>query len=111
MARTARAGTSLEHQGLRRITIAGDEDSNLMWGGRFAGGPSALMREINASIGFDKRLWRQDIAASLAHVAMLETQGIVSEEDETAIAEGLERIEDEYSLKGVPEDPALEDIH
>jgi len=82
-----------------------------MWGGRFAGGPSALMREINASIGFDKRLWRQDIAASLAHVAMLETQGIVSEEDESAIAEGLERIEDEYGLKGVPEDPALEDIH
>jgi argininosuccinate lyase len=88
-----------------------DDSSNLMWGGRFAGGPSALMREINASIGFDKRLWRQDIAASLAHVAMLETQGIVSQEDESAIAEGLERIEDEYGLKGVKEDPALEDIH
>jgi argininosuccinate lyase len=87
------------------------DKSNLMWGGRFAGGPSALMREINASIGFDKRLWRQDIAASLAHVAMLETQGIVSEEDETAIAEGLERIEDEYGLDGVKEDPELEDIH
>jgi argininosuccinate lyase len=82
-----------------------------MWGGRFAGGPSALMREINASIGFDKRLWREDIAASLAHVAMLEAQGIVSEEDESAIAEGLERIQDEYELKGVREDPALEDIH
>ncbi|HEX5183231.1 MAG TPA: argininosuccinate lyase [Allosphingosinicella sp.] len=82
-----------------------------MWGGRFAGGPSALMREINASIGFDKRLWREDIRASLAHVAMLEAQGIVSEADESAIAEGLERIEDEYELKGVPEDPALEDIH
>jgi argininosuccinate lyase len=82
-----------------------------MWGGRFKGGPAALMREINASIGFDKRLWRQDIAASLAHVAMLETQGILSEEDESAIAEGLERIEDEYGLKGVPEDVALEDIH
>jgi argininosuccinate lyase len=82
-----------------------------MWGGRFAGGPSALMREINASIGFDKRLWREDIAASLAHVAMLERQGIVSEEDESAIAEGLERIQDEYELRGVREDPALEDIH
>jgi argininosuccinate lyase len=82
-----------------------------MWGGRFAGGPSALMREINASIGFDKRLWREDIQASLAHVAMLEAQGIVSEEDESAIAEGLERIQDEYGLKGVREDPALEDIH
>ena len=63
-----------------------------MWGGRFAGGPSALMREINASIGFDKRLWREDIQASLAHVAMLEAQGIVSEEDESAIAEGLELV-------------------
>jgi argininosuccinate lyase len=85
--------------------------SNLMWGGRFKGGPSALMREINASIGFDKRLWREDIQASLAHVVMLEAQGIVSEEDASAIAEGLERIEDEYNLKGVKEDPALEDIH
>ena len=85
--------------------------SNLMWGGRFAGGPAALMREINASIGFDKRLWREDIAASLAHVAMLETQGIIPEADASAIAEGLERIEDEYARIGVKEDPALEDIH
>jgi argininosuccinate lyase len=82
-----------------------------MWGGRFAGGPAALMREINASIGFDKRLWREDIAASLAHVAMLEAQGIVPEADASAIAEGLERIEDEYARLGVREDPALEDIH
>ena len=82
-----------------------------MWGGRFAGGPAALMREINASIGFDKRLWREDIAASLAHVAMLETQGIIAEGDASAIAEGLERIEDEYARIGVREDPALEDIH
>ena len=82
-----------------------------MWGGRFAGGPAALMREINASIGFDKRLWREDIAASLAHVAMLETQGIVSEDDASAIAEGLERIEDEYARGGLHEDAALEDIH
>ena len=82
-----------------------------MWGGRFAGGPAALMREINASIGFDKRLWREDIAASLAHVAMLETQGIVAEADASAIAEGLERIEDEYARMGVREDPSLEDIH
>jgi len=82
-----------------------------MWGGRFAGGPAALMREINASIGFDKRLWREDIAASLAHVAMLETQGIIPEADASAIAEGLERIEDEYARIGIREDPALEDIH
>lgn len=82
-----------------------------MWGGRFAEGPSALMREINASIAFDKKLWRQDIEASRAHVAMLCAQGIVSQEDTDAIEEGLDRIADEYESGGVPEDPALEDIH
>jgi len=45
--------------------------SNQMWGGRFASGPDAIMEEINASIGFDYRLARQDIAGSKAHVAML----------------------------------------
>ncbi len=82
-----------------------------MWGGRFEGGPSALMREINASIAFDKRLWRQDIAASRAHVAMLSAQNIVDARDADRICEGLERIEEEYEEFGVPEDPALEDIH
>lgn len=82
-----------------------------MWGGRFAEGPSAIMREINASIGFDKRLWRQDVAASKVHVAMLAAQGVVSEADADAIEEGLDRIADEYEAEGVPEDAALEDIH
>jgi argininosuccinate lyase len=82
-----------------------------MWGGRFAEGPSALMREINASIGFDKRLWREDIEASRVHIAMLAAQGIVAQEDADAIEEGLDRIEDEYEAGGVTEDAALEDIH
>jgi argininosuccinate lyase len=82
-----------------------------MWGGRFSEGPSELMRAINASIGFDKRLWRQDIAASRIHIAMLAAQNIVAREDADAIEEGLDRIEDEYETGGVPEDPALEDIH
>src|SRR5688500_10925074 len=82
-----------------------------MWGGRFAGGPAALMREINASIGFDKRLWREDIAASKAHAAMLAKQGIVSAEDGEAIAAGLDRIASDYEASGVAEDAALEDIH
>jgi argininosuccinate lyase len=82
-----------------------------MWGGRFSQGPSAIMREINASIPFDKALWRQDIAASKAHVAMLGAQGIVSAEDARAIVEGLDRIAAEYEAKGVPEDWDLEDIH
>jgi argininosuccinate lyase len=82
-----------------------------MWGGRFAEGPSAIMREINASIGFDKRLWRQDLAASRVHAAMLAAQGIVSRDDADAIEEGLDRIEEEYEADGVPEDASLEDIH
>jgi len=82
-----------------------------MWGGRFADGPSAIMREINASIPFDKRLWRQDIAASRAHVAMLGKQGIVDKVDVDKIDQGLARIAAEYDEKGPPEDLTLEDIH
>ncbi len=82
-----------------------------MWGGRFAGGPSAIMREINASIPFDKALWRHDILASEAHVAMLAAQGIVSAADADAITRGLAQIADEYEADGVPEDWDLEDIH
>jgi argininosuccinate lyase len=87
------------------------DSSNQMWGGRFAEGPAAVMREINASIPFDKRLWRQDIAGSKAHVAMLGTQGIVSNADSVTIAEGLDRIAADYEAHGVTEDLALEDIH
>jgi argininosuccinate lyase len=86
-------------------------DSNQMWGGRFAEGPSAIMREINASIPFDKALWRQDIAASKAHVAMLGACGIVSDEDAEAIVAGLDKVAAEYEANGVPEDWSLEDIH
>ena len=82
-----------------------------MWGGRFAAGPSAIMREINASIPFDKALWRQDIAGSKAHVAMLAARGIVSADDARAITDGLEAIAAEYERDGVPEDWSLEDIH
>ena len=88
-----------------------DEDANSMWGGRFGSGPDAIMREINASIPFDKRLWQQDIAGSRAHAKMLAAQGIISAEDEAAIAGGFDRIEAEYAEHGVPEDLALEDIH
>jgi argininosuccinate lyase len=87
------------------------KSSNSMWGGRFAEGPSAIMREINASIPFDKALWREDIAGSRAHVAMLAKQGIVSAEDAATIDSGLQQIAEEYERGGVPEDWDLEDIH
>ena len=81
------------------------------WGGRFATSPAELMTCINASIGFDKRLWREDIAASKAHAAMLREQGIIDEGDAAAILEGLDQIAAEYERDGVPERPELEDIH
>ena len=82
-----------------------------MWGGRFEGGPADLMRSINSSIGTDKRLWREDLAASRAHAAMLGRQGIISADDAAAIDEGLAAIAAEFEARGVTEDPALEDIH
>ncbi len=82
-----------------------------MWGGRFAGGPAAIMREINASISVDKRLWRQDIAASKAHAAMLARKGILSAADAATIEEGLTRVADEIAAGKLVEDAALEDIH
>ena len=81
-----------------------------MWGGRFADGPASVMREINASLPFDKRLWREDIAGSKAHVAMLAAQRILSVEDAETITAGLDQVAIEFALK-LPEDLALEDIH
>src|SRR3569623_763422 len=66
--------------------------SNKMWGGRFASGPDAIMEEINASIDFDRHLYRQDIMASKAHAEMLAKQGIIAAEDAKSIAHGLDTI-------------------
>ena len=66
--------------------------SNKMWGGRFADSPDAVMEEINASIGFDRHLYRQDIAASKAHAAMLGKQGIITADDAAKITHGLDTI-------------------
>ena len=72
-----------------------DSGSNAMWGGRFSAGPDAIMAAINASIGFDKRLADQDVAGSKAHAAMLATQGIITQADAAAIADGLDRVKAE----------------
>ncbi|WP_342669124.1 argininosuccinate lyase [Belnapia moabensis] len=85
--------------------------SNSQWGGRFAAGPSAIMQAINASIGFDRKMWRQDIRGSLAHAAMLSRVGIISSEDEAAIRQGLEAIAARIETGDFPWDEALEDIH
>jgi argininosuccinate lyase len=86
-------------------------NSNSMWGGRFGGGPAAIMQEINASIPVDKRLWEEDIAASRAHAAMLGAQAIITADDAAKIDAGLAQIAEEYAANGVPVDLSLEDIH
>jgi argininosuccinate lyase len=85
--------------------------SNQMWGGRFATGPAAIMEAINASISFDKRLYAQDIAGSLAHSEMLADQGIISAADQKKIAHGLNTILGEIEAGTFQFSTRLEDIH
>lgn len=85
--------------------------SNAMWGGRFAAGPDAIMEAINASIGFDRRLAKQDIEGSRAHAAMLAAQGIISDNDAAAIREGLLTVLSEIEQDTFPYRVELEDIH
>ena len=85
--------------------------SNAMWGGRFASGPDAIMTAINASIGFDQRLYAQDIAGSRAHAAMLAATGILSDKDAVAIGEGLLTVLSEIESGSFTFRTDLEDIH
>ncbi|MBW9114501.1 argininosuccinate lyase [Rhizobium cauense] len=87
------------------------KSSNQMWGGRFASGPDAIMEEINASIGFDKKLFAQDIRGSIAHATMLAHQGIISAEDKDKIVEGLNTILSEIEAGQFEFSRKLEDIH
>ena len=87
------------------------KSSNQMWGGRFASGPSAIMEEINASIGFDKKLYAQDIRGSKAHATMLAHQGIISAEDKDKILHGLDTILSEIESGQFVFSRKLEDIH
>jgi argininosuccinate lyase len=85
--------------------------SNEMWGGRFASGPAAIMEAINASIGFDKKLYAEDIAGSLAHSDMLAAQGIIARGDQEKIAHGLNTILSEIESGKFAFSTKLEDIH
>jgi argininosuccinate lyase len=98
-------------RGTRGTPMPENPPSQRTWGGRFETTPAELMKRINASIRFDKRLWREDIAASKAHAAMLRDQEIISASDAAAILEGLDVIAAEYERDGVPEEIELEDIH
>ncbi|MDP2086548.1 MAG: argininosuccinate lyase [Gemmobacter sp.] len=85
--------------------------ANAMWGGRFTTGPDAIMEAINASIGFDRRLYAQDIAGSRAHAAMLAATGILTDSDAEAIREGLLTVLSEIEGGRFDFRTDLEDIH
>ncbi len=98
--------------GARRPADAEPTNSvNSLWGGRFTGGPAEIMRRINASIDFDKRLYAEDIAGSKAHCAMLVAQDILSPQDGAAIAAGLDQIKSEIESGDFVFSAEREDIH
>jgi argininosuccinate lyase len=96
--------------GTKNANSQGEAPSPI-WGGRFEAGFDAVMEEINASIDFDRRLYREDIRGSRAHARMLVAQGIISAQDGAAIAEGLDRVEQEIASGDFTFSRALEDIH
>ena len=86
-------------------------EASSIWGGRFAAGPDKVMEAINASVDFDKRMYAQDITASMAHARMLKTQDIISAVDADTIVSGLETIRGEIESGDFQFSRALEDIH
>src|SRR5205807_7410990 len=93
------------------VAYSGSSMSNKLWGGRFSAQPDAVMAEINASIDVDRKLFRQDIAASKAHAQMLAKQGIISAQDAKKIVHGLDTILSEIAAEKFKFKRALEDIH
>lgn len=85
--------------------------ANTLWGGRFEGGVSDIMEKINASIDFDKILYRQDIQGSIEHCKMLVETGIITNEDGQSIQDGLTQIEQEITEGNFEFSTELEDIH
>ena len=92
-------------------TRGGKGGSNTMWGGRYKLGPSEIMEKINASIGFDKRLYAQDIAGSVAHADMLVAQKIITAKDGRDIKAGLAQVKAEIEAGTFKFSTKLEDIH
>jgi argininosuccinate lyase len=99
------------HSLLKKDARMDSQSGQKMWGGRFSAKPSDVMQQINASIDIDQRLWREDIAGSRAHAAMLAETGIISASDRDAILDGLTQIAGEIEAGTFHFSKALEDIH
>jgi argininosuccinate lyase len=85
--------------------------ANIMWGGHFSKSPDQVMQDINASIDFDKKLYQEDIAGSIAHVKMLAKQKIITKDESLKIISGLNQIKKEILENKFVFDKSLEDIH
>lgn len=82
-----------------------------LWGGRFTKETDQLVYNFNASLGFDKKLYKQDIQGSMAHVKMLAKQGILTEQEKDEILKGLTEILQDIEEKKLEFSPEYEDIH
>lgn len=87
------------------------QNANTMWGGRFDAAPSDIMTEINSSIAIDQRLYRQDIAGSIAHAQMLGKTGILTPSESDALVKGLQDVLADIESGAATFSPDLEDIH
>ena len=88
-----------------------DTQTNASWGGRFTESTDAFVAAFTASVGFDRRMYRQDINGSIAHARMLARIGVLSHEDCEAIITGLEEIRGEIERGEFPWSVELEDVH
>ncbi len=85
--------------------------SSTLWHGRFAGGPAGALQALSDSLRFDRRLYREDIAGSRAHVRMLAAVGLLDEADHDAIQQALDQVEEEMASDRFEFVPSDEDIH
>ena len=88
-----------------------EQNNSKIWGGRFSSSSNKSMEEFNSSIQFDKKLYKQDIEASIVHAEMLYKQKIISEKDFKLIKTGLQKIKTEISNNNFTFSIKLEDIH
>ena len=82
-----------------------------LWGGRFTKGTDKAVEDFTSSISFDSRMYKEDVAGSIAHATMLAEQQIISKEDKDAIVAGLQDIEQQINAGDFEFSVALEDIH
>jgi argininosuccinate lyase len=88
-----------------------DNQQNQLWGGRFSESTDAFVQAFTASVGFDRRMYRQDIQGSQAHATMLAEAGVLTGDERDAIVQGLDEIRAEIEAGEFEWSVALEDVH